>query len=261
MYSTGSPEFTGLRGCLAGIDPKPDPGHAGGGIVQEHIVIVSGSAPLPERALQNIPDEAILLAADGGLDHALAAGLRPSGVIGDFDSMSVEAMAWAEAHATIARHPADKDATDTELALAFAADMNPARITLVGGGDRLDHTIAAIGALGAADLTHIPILEGWWNNQHVDVIHGPERSLLHLEPGSSLSILALHGPIRGLSVRGVRWPLEGAELSPVVGHGISNDVLLERYDDHAPGEIQVELSKGVATIFNSPAQQTGSDPT
>jgi len=231
--------------------------------VQEHIVIVSGSAPLPDHVLERIPDEAILLAADGGLDHALAAGLRPSGVIGDFDSMSVEAQAWAEAHATIARHPADKDATDTELALAFAADMNPARITLIGGGDRLDHSIAAIGALGAPHLTHVPMLESWWNGQHVDVIHGPERSLLHLEPGSTLSILALHGPIRGLGIDGVRWPLDGAELAPAAGHGISNEVLPERDDDHGPGEVQVELSASVATIFDTPTyqlSQLGSDP-
>jgi len=228
--------------------------------VQEHIVIVSGSAPLPDQVVERIPDEAILLAADGGLDHALTAGLRPSGVIGDFDSMSVEAHAWAEAHATIARHPADKDATDTELALAFAADMNPARITLIGGGDRLDHSIAAIGALGAPHLTHVPMLEAWWNGQHVDVMHGPERCLLHLEPGSTLSILALHGPIRGLGIDGVRWPLDSAELAPAVGHGISNEVLLERDDDHGPGEVQVELSAGIATIFDTPTQQPGPNP-
>ena len=80
-----------------------------------------------------------------------AAGLTPAGLIGDLDSMSEEGLAWATQHATIERHPIDKDATDTELAVAFAAGMNPARVVLVaGGGDRLDHTLAAIGALGAA---------------------------------------------------------------------------------------------------------------
>ena len=33
--------------------------------------------------------------------------------------------AWAKQHATIQRHPTDKNATDTELAVAFAAGMNP----------------------------------------------------------------------------------------------------------------------------------------
>ena len=50
---------------------------------------------------------------------------------------------------TVERHPADKAATDTELALSCAAAMKPDRIVLLAGrGDRLDHGIAALGALG-----------------------------------------------------------------------------------------------------------------
>lgn len=220
--------------------------------MQEHIVIVSGAAPLSDDVVARIPDAAIILAADGGLDVARAAGLRPSGLIGDLDSISDEGLAWAEEHATIARHAPDKDSTDTELALAFAADMNPARLTLVGGGDRLDHTFAAIGALGAGHLTHIPMLEAWWGGQHIDVLHGPERSKLHLEPGSTLSVLALHGPVRGFGIDGVRWPLDSFELQPLIGLGISNEVLTEREDDRDPGDCQVELSSGIVTLFDVP---------
>lgn len=249
--------------------------------MQEHIVIVTGAERLPADVVARIPDEAIILGVDGGLDVALAAGLRPSGVIGDFDSITPEGLAWAEAHATIARHPADKDATDTELALAFAADMNPARITMLGGGDRLDHGIAAIGALGAPELTGVPVLDAWWAGQHLDVLHGPERRTLELEPGSTVSLLALHGPVDRLSISGVRWPLDEHDLAPLVGLGISNVVLdappveddraAGQPDDHgdeadttdvpadtesAPGAVHIELSGGVLTVFDVPASPT-----
>jgi thiamine pyrophosphokinase len=196
--------------------------------------------------VDTIPSSAILLAVDGGLDAALAAGLRPSGLIGDLDSVSPEGLAWAEAHATIARHPTDKDQTDTELALAFAADMQPERLTMIGGGDRLDHTVAALGALAAGHLTNVPIIDGWWNGHHIDVIHGPGRRTLHLRAGSLLSLLAIGPKCRGVVISGVRWPLEKHELDPVVGLGISNTVT------DPDGLVPITVSSGVLTVFDVP---------
>lgn len=214
--------------------------------MNEHIVIVTGAAPLPEHVVSAIPASSIVLGVDGGLDIALAAGLRPSGLIGDLDSVSVDGFAWAKANATVARHPTDKNQTDTELALSFATDMQPQQLTLIGGGDRLDHTIAAIGALSARSLTGIPVLDGWWDGQHLDVLHGPARRTLQLQHGSTLSLLAIGPLCRSVHVTGVRWPLDAHDLDPVSGLGVSNEVT----DEH--GEVGVSVSTGVLTIFNRP---------
>lgn len=216
----------------------------------EHIVIISGSAPLDAHVVEAIPDDTILLAVDGGLDHALAAGLLPSHLIGDCDSVSTAGLAWADEHATIARFPPDKDLTDTELALAFAADMDPARLTLVGGGNRLDHGLAAIGALGHNLLASVPRIDGWWDGQHLDVVHGPGHLDLHLVPSTTLSLLALHGTCAGVTITGVRWPLHDAELAPLVGWGVSNKV---QSGDGESGIVPVHLSTGVLTIFDTPS--------
>ncbi len=40
-------------------------------------IIVTGGAPLDDRAVAALPRDAFVVAADGGLDHALAAGLEP----------------------------------------------------------------------------------------------------------------------------------------------------------------------------------------
>ena len=154
--------------------------------MNERIVIITGAAPLLPDVVARIPGDAIVLAADGGLDHALAAGLEPTGLIGDLDSITEAGLAWAARNATIDRHPPDKDATDTELALAFAAAMDPAQVTLIGGGDRLDHSLAAIGALGAGSLTSIPTIDAWWGTQHLDILHGPGKATLELVPGSTI---------------------------------------------------------------------------
>ena len=206
------------------------------------VIVVTGDAPLDTRAVAEIPHGAIVIAADGALDHALAAGLQPAALVGDLDSVSEAGLEWATEHSTIERHPPDKDHTDTELALFTAADLDPDRLVMIsGGGDRLDHTFAAIGALGHPSLTSVPELEAWWGPQQLTIAHGPGRARLGARVGTTISLLALQGPCGGVSIDGVRWPLLSSELAPTVGLGISN-VTTEPLVD-------VALTSGVLTVF------------
>lgn len=214
-------------------------------VINDTVIVITGAAPLDEDAVAEVPHDAIVLAADGALDHALAAGLTPAGLVGDLDSISPEGLAWAQQHATIARHDPDKDHTDTELALQVAADFTPRRlILLAGGGDRLDHSLAAIGALGNPALTSIPEIDGWWGDQRFHVLHGPGTLRLELEAGAVVSLLAAHGTATGVTTTGVRWALNDAELAPLVGHGVSNEVV----DEH----VEIRLRLGVLTVFVHP---------
>jgi thiamine pyrophosphokinase len=221
--------------------------------VNEHIVIITGASPLDAdlvtRLRAQAADDTVWIAVDGGLDHALAAGLEPTHLVGDLDSVTEDGLAWAARNADISRHPADKDQTDTELALALAVKFDPERITLVGGGDRLDHTIAGIGALGSLGLTSVPVLDGWWDGQHLRVVHGPGSATLRLVPGSILSLLALHGPCVRVTLSGARWELDKFDLEPLVGMGVSNEVP----DADEPVDVEVTLSGGILTIFDDPA--------
>lgn len=217
--------------------------------MNETVVVVTGAAPLDADAVAHIPPNAIVIAADGALDHALAAGVTPAALVGDLDSISADGLAWAEAHVTIERHDPAKDRTDTELALAMAASFAPARLVLLAGeGDRLDHTFTAIGALGARDLTSIPVVEGWWGDQRFHVLHGPGRLRLVTEPDATISLVATHGRCTGVSVAGTEWPLVEAELAPLVGHGVSNVATGDR--------VEITVSTGVLTIFSHPPATT-----
>lgn len=213
--------------------------------MNDTVIVVTGAAPLHDDAIAEMPHDALVLAADGALDHALAAGLTPAGLIGDLDSISPEGLAWAQHHATIAQHDPDKDHTDTELALQVAVDLAPRRLILLsGGGNRLDHSLAAIGALGHRSLTSIPEIDGWWGDQRLHVLHGPGELALEVEIGAILSLLATHGTAAGVSLSGVRWPLDGVDLDPLVGRGVSNEVTHEH--------VELRLHAGVITLFVHP---------
>ena len=176
-----------------------------------------------------------------------AAGLRPDVLVGDLDSVSAAGLEWAMANIPVERHPADKAATDTELALACAAAMRPHRILLVAGrGDRLDHAIAALGALGADTLADVPVVEGWWGSDQV-LVARPGRPVDVTEPsGTTFSLLALHGPCQGVTITGSRWPLIDADLAPMVGLGVSNEVL--------DPPCRVDVAAGVVTVIIPGAQ-------
>lgn len=211
------------------------------GGIHQHVVVVAGAEPLHPLAIAAASQASTVIAADGGLDHALTAGLRPAALVGDLDSVSAEGLEWATEHAAVVRHDPDKDHTDTELALATAADLMPERLTLVaGGGDRLDHTLAALGALGHPSLTAVPVLEAWWGSQYLRVVHGPGRArLTGLADGSTVSLLSAHGTCEGVGASGVRWPLEEFELGPLLGLGVSNETV---------GDPEFVVTSGVLTI-------------
>ena len=211
--------------------------------VTESVVVITGAGPLDPRAVAALPAGAMLIAADGGLDHALAAGLEPALLIGDLDSITASGLEWARAHAEVVEFPADKGATDTELAIERAASVHPERLVLLAGRadrERLDHLVTTLGALGAPHLTGIASLEAWWGGDHLWVLHGPGKVELDLPEATTFSVLAMHGPCLGVTVEGARWPLVDHALAPLVGLGVSNEA--------AARPVSVSVTTGIVTV-------------
>ena len=94
-----------------------------------HVIVAAGGDPLAEKWHLDIPADAICIAADSGLAHIYALGRVPTIVVGDLDSVDDADLARARREGTrIDRYPADKDATDLELALA-RAQGSPSTVT------------------------------------------------------------------------------------------------------------------------------------
>jgi len=168
-----------------------------------------------------VPPGAPVIAADSGLDNALALGLETTFAIGDFDSASPGALAAAASSGVrMERYPAEKDASDLELALDVAIAMAPRRILVIATrGGRLDHGLANLLLL-ASDR---------YAGAEVDALVGD--ALVHVvrrertfegEPGEFLTLLALNGPAVGVTTYGLAYPLRGETLEPGSSRGLSN---------------------------------------
>lgn len=186
----------------------------------ETIVVVAGGHPLGST-VPPLPDGAMVIAADGGVDRALALGLHVDLAIGDFDSVTAAGLAAVEAAgARVERHPPAKDATDLELALDAAIALDPARIVFVGsGGGRLDHLLGSVLLL-ADERYADAVIDAYLGDACVSVIRGSRT--LKGAPGDLLTLLPVHGAAEGVTTEGLEYPLRGEWLPPGTSRGISN---------------------------------------
>jgi thiamine pyrophosphokinase len=186
------------------------------------VVVVAGGDAVPKRALDGIPTDALVIAADSGVDYALALGIAVDVAIGDFDSVTAEGLDAVEAAgAEIIRYPADKDATDLELALDEAVARGAATVVVIGGhGGRLDHLLANASLLAAPKYATVAISARWGPADVVIVRAG--TSVLSGAVGSTVSLLPVHGPAIGVRTSGLRYPLDGEVLPLGTSRGVSN---------------------------------------
>jgi thiamine pyrophosphokinase len=172
-------------------------------------------------------DGATVIAADAGAASLDRLGRTPDRLVGDLDSVSEELVArLAAAGVVVDRHPADKDASDTELALAAAIAAGATEIVLLGaiGGTRLDHVLANVLLLADPAL----------GDREVRIVHGPttvralgggHRLALAGVAGDLVTLLPIGGDAIGVRIDGVRWPLAGATLRLGRSRGLSNEVV------------------------------------
>ena len=159
-----------------------------------------------------------VIACDAGYIHAQRADIVPDVIIGDFDSYLGDLPGGVE----IIRTKPEKDDTDTMMALKLAIRRGYRRIMLVGAlGGRIDHMLANISliAFAATKGADLQIVDG--HHQIFAVRDGKRRV-----PRSSwrnLSVFAFDTECTGVTLRGVKYPLEGAVLTNTFALGVSNE--------------------------------------
>jgi thiamine pyrophosphokinase len=184
----------------------------------EIVVVAAGEGPDVTGLL---PREATVIAADGGVERAAALGLHVDLVVGDLDSARPAAVDAAErTGAAVVRHPAEKDASDLELALDEAARRAPKRLLVIASaGGRLDHLASSVQVLGAPVLHEIEV-DALVGDALVHVVRG-ERTLAG-SPGELVTLVALHGRVEGVTTVGLAYPLHDEPLEPASSRGLSN---------------------------------------
>ncbi|MCS6846247.1 MAG: thiamine diphosphokinase [Anaerolineae bacterium] len=199
------------------------------------VIIANGDPPAQEEVARWLDGGATLICADGGARTALALGLAPAHVIGDFDSLSEDDLRELERRgAQLHRYPARKDETDLELALLFAARSarvgERVEIIVLGArGGRLDHELAnmlllAMPALKCADVS---LAHGRERVFLIDARDRPAQLVLRGSAGDTVSLLPFGGDAHGIRTAGLEYPLHDESLFVGPARGVSNVMLGE----------------------------------
>ena len=186
------------------------------GGTQQFVVVAAGDGPHVA-----VPEGAIVIAADGGLDRARELGLEVAVAIGDFDSSAPEAVNAAEERGTrIVRHPTAKDATDLELALDEALALGAKRILVIASdGGRLDHLLGVLLLLGADAYRGVE-MDAFVGEAAITVVR--DARTIEGTPGTLLTLLPLHGDAEGVTTVGLEYPLTSEQLGCGSTRGVSN---------------------------------------
>ena len=191
------------------------------------IIFANGEFPDPRAASTLIRPGDLIIAADGGTHHALAADVTPHIIIGDLDSLLAETLSELKAAGTqIVRFSPRKDETDLELALLHAAREGATEIVVLGAlGGRLDQTIANVLLLALPKLEGIDvrIVEG---TQEAFLIR--DEAVIEGSPGDTVSLIPLGGDTEGVTTTGLEWPLDEDTLRFGAARGVSNVLTREQ---------------------------------
>jgi len=191
------------------------------------VVVFAGSEPVSLALADRLPPLAGVIAADSGLRVASALGLRVDVLVGDLDSAPAELIDAAVASGTVVeRHPAEKDATDLELAFDAARVRGAQRVVLVdGGGDRFDHLAGNLLLLASPAWAGMRV-EAFFGTARVAVARGGDPPIaIEGSPGDLVTLVPVGGPARGIVTEGLRYPLVSETLAPGTTRGVSNEVV------------------------------------
>ena len=214
-----------------------------------HVIIFANGNP-PDRATAApwLAAAELIMAADGGSRHALAIDVIPDVVIGDMDSVD-DATRKRLKHAgtRFITYPTHKDYTDLELALRHALERGATTITLLGAlGGRWDQSLANLM------LLTLPLLDGRVTrivDRDLTISLVRDRAEIAGRVVDTLSLIALKGDARGVTITGCEYPLTDAALPFGASLGISN-VLVDSV-------ATVSVTDGLVLVLHTTAEDKG----
>ena len=158
-----------------------------------------------------------VIAADRGLDYALAAGIVPDVCVGDFDSAESAVPSGVEC----VKACPEKDETDAILAADIAIKRGFSRLRfLCAAGGRLGHTLANIQMLYGLKLRGISA-ELFGAHERVEILLDETVKIPRFD--GYLSVFS-YGNSAEISERGVKYQVENHVFTNDFPLGVSNEI-------------------------------------
>ena len=204
------------------------------------LIITGGKVKTPLA----LPAADFVIAADSGYLTAKRLGVKPDLLLGDLDSLDRSQLSPHELDEMqkIIVSPI-KDDTDTQLAADTAIARGADEIFIVGGlGGRLDHTLSSVFLLEYLAETGITctMTDG---QRFVRILRGGQTLTVKKSGRKYLSLVSLTDECRGVTISGVYYPLEKADLTRKYSWAVSNEITAEA--------AEISLDAGVMLVIEA----------
>ena len=186
--------------------------------------IYTGGTVFDEYVAEKPAKGDLVIAADAGYLIAKEMGVTPDIVLGDFDTLGEENIPEG---IECLRVPAEKNDTDTQLAVSVAIERGAGEIVIIGGlSGRIDHTLSTLA-----------ILEDLWERKegriYATLTDGKNRVRFIRNSGTILprsqyryfSLIAADETVKGITLEGCKYPLKNGRISRRHQWAVSNEIV------------------------------------
>lgn len=200
------------------------------------VLIFSGGCLDVEFAKDYLATEKfdLVICADSGLDAAYRLGVKADYIVGDFDSLSENAIERYRSDdirkskkVKVIKFPPEKDSTDTDIALEYAMEQKPDEIVILGAtGGRMDHFLANVNILmkPLKKGIHAYLIDRYNKIYLTDKHTVIKRKSLW---GKYISFQPLTETVKNVKLSGLKYPLDGEDLTIGKSLTVSNEMAEE----------------------------------
>ena len=184
------------------------------------LIVANGAWPKSFKVEEVFAEYEHVLALDGAANRMVDAGIVPTAIIGDLDSIDNTTLEHCKANGSLVIHTPNQEQSDVAKGLHWAEKTYPnEQIDLIGIElGRYDHNLAAYSALFECNTSARILMDGW-SALRVNSI--PNR--IQVRKGAIVSLIPF-GNVTGVSLQGCEYSLENASMSTGT-QGVSNKAI------------------------------------
>lgn len=192
-------------------------------------IVAGGPTELIPDLTQYDQKNVIWVGIDRGVEYLHKANLPISHAFGDFDSISAEKLQKLNRDIShLSMYPAEKDYTDTELALEWAVEQIPEKIFVFGAtGGRIDHLLGNLQLLLKHSVEDVKIHIIDRQNQ-ITLYTSGTYTIEKQKDWKFISFIPVSETISSITLQGFKYSLNNCHIQKGSTLCISNELIHEQ---------------------------------